>query len=354
MRLPWRSTERRSGSGGGSYTDALVRAIQSTAGGATTAIPQATGAVETVAGIVGRGFAAAVVENGGPAAIALTPSWLAMAGRALIRRGEMAAAIKVGGGSVSLLPAQEIDVSGGPDPASWRYSLTLGGPSSTETLKLEPGAVIHLRYAVDPEQPWRGVGPFQSAELAATLGARLLAALADEAKVPVAYLLPTPKDGDDESMDQLRTDIANAKGDALLVEDMGDAWGGGGSPGTTASWLVRRLGMSPPETTVMLQEVASREILAAGGVLPGLFSAGAQSAAIREGWRMVGFGLIEPLARIVEEELRTKLDAPELKLDFSALRIGDVAGRARAFKAMVDAGVAPDEAMRLSGLTDDV
>ena len=57
---------------------------------------------------------------------------------------------------------------------------------------------------------------------------------------------------------------------------------------------------------------------------------------------------------MVEAELRAKLDAPELALDFTSLYAADVQGRARAFRSLVgtkpEASLERDEARRLVGL----
>ena len=47
-----------------------------------------------------------------------------------------------------------------------------------------------------------------------------------------------------------------------------------------------------------------------------------------------------------------KLDAPDLELDFTALRSADVTGRARALGSMVQAGIAPELALEIAGLID--
>ena len=63
---------------------------------------------------------------------------LSMIGRALIRQGEIVFAIEVRDGRVMLaIPASSWDVTGDVDPASWSYSLTLGGPSQARNT-LEP------------------------------------------------------------------------------------------------------------------------------------------------------------------------------------------------------------------------
>ena len=59
----------------------------------------------------------------------------------------------------------------------------------------------------------------------------------------------------------------------------------------------------------------------------------------REAWRRLLFSTIAPLGRIVENELRVKLDTPDLRLTWNELRASDLAGRARAFQSMVNGGI---------------
>ena len=88
MKWPWKSNlETRADS---SYTDALIAAITANARGQQTAFPTAVGALEAASELVSRAFATAVVESTAtPILRALTPSCLALIGRALIRRGEI-------------------------------------------------------------------------------------------------------------------------------------------------------------------------------------------------------------------------------------------------------------------------
>ena len=59
MIWPFGKYEKRADS---SYTDALVASLLSNAGNQSSAIPYATGALESVAGLVGRAFAVADVS----------------------------------------------------------------------------------------------------------------------------------------------------------------------------------------------------------------------------------------------------------------------------------------------------
>ena len=199
----WRETRADS-----SYTDALVAAITANAGGKSTAFPTATAALEACAGLVGRAFASASIQ-GAPDHVteAVSPALLNLAGRALIRRGEILFAIDVFDGELYLRPVSSHDIHG--DYARWIYRLNLAGPSEQITRDRVPSeGVCHIMYANDPETPWRGVSPLGVAQLAGRLSAETVAALADEASGPRGSFLPLPRtDGQDGTIAALKGDI---------------------------------------------------------------------------------------------------------------------------------------------------
>ena len=330
-----------------SYTDALIAALTANAGGQTTAFATATAALEAAAGFVGRAFASAEVSGPDVMRRALTPACLAMIGRALIRRGEFVALIRVtSSGQVQLLPAADHDIEGGPDPTAWRYRLNLGGPSRTMTVSdLNAEGLVHVAYARDPEQPWRGLSPLAVAQLGGRLSAETTAALADESSGPRANLLPVPTDGADDTVGPLKADIRKAAGAALLVE-AGD-WDRAGG-GTQSTWMARRLGPAPPAALVELHQNATREIWAACGLSAALFEVGA-GAAGREAYRQAITVLVAPLGVLVADELSRKLEV-DINLDWRELRAADIAGRARAFASMVSSGLSMESAAAASGI----
>ena len=342
-------TEKRAVS---SYTDALVAAITANAGGQTTAFPAATSSLEACAGLVGRAFASAEVIGPDYAMDALSPDVMALIGRSLIRRGEILFDIDVKRGTLILTPAASHDVNGHPDKRSWTYRLNLAGPELQITRdKVSADRVIHIMYSSSPEHPWRGEGPLQIAQLAGRLSAETSAALADEASGPRGSFLPMPHtDGKDSTLDALKGDIKKARGGMLTVESMATAWQAGTPP--PADWMQKRFGPSPDEGLVKLMDRASREVYAACGLNPGLFTTEGETAT-REAWRQALFGVIAPLGKLVQAELRNKLDAPELALGWSELRASDLQARARSFKSMVDGGMLLEKAAALSGLLLD-
>ena len=342
-RWPWSRREARADS---SYTDALVAAITANASGETTAFPTATAALEACAGFIGRGFAAAEVQAGAHSLEVLTPDCLAMIGRALIRRGEIVLLIRVVNGRLSLLPAASHDVDGGPDPMTWRYRCTVGGPERTLTFDHVAGAsVVHVAYSRDPEHPWRGQGPLQVAQLAGRLSAETAAALADESSGPRGSFLPVPVDGNDPTISTIKSDIRTAKGKVLLGQ--GGDWDSGPSGGR-AMWEAKRFGASPPAALVELMGRASNEVYAACGMSAALFSE-ADGTARREAYRQALHSVIAPLGKIVAHELSLKLES-DVALEWAELRAGDIAGRARAFQSMTAAGMDVAKAAALAGL----
>ena len=347
MRLFERMREKRADS---SYTDALVAVISANAGGQTTAFPTATSALESCAGLVGRAFASADITAPDYAIEALSPDTLSMIGRALIRRGEILFEVDVSMGQVRLMPAASHDVDGDPDPRTWRYRLNLGGPDLQITREnLGSESVIHIQYAKDPETPWRGVSPLSVAQLAGRLSAETSAALADEMSGPRGSFLPLPsKDGIDATTTALKGDIKTARGGMLTVESMGANWNAG-ADAPKGDWSQIRFGAMPPDSLVKLLGAASIEVMSACGLSADLWLPG-DGTGKRESWRQALHGVIAPLGRIVENELRRKLNAPELSLSWQELMASDLQGRARSFQSMINGGMEIGKAAALSGL----
>ena len=82
-----------------------------------------------------------------------------------------------------------------------------------------------------------------------------------------------------------------------------------------------------------------------------MFQAG-DSASLRESWRLALFGVVSPLGRMVQAELRDKID-PDVTLGWQELRASDLSGRARAFQSLaiaVGGGMDMAQAIAVAGL----
>ena len=332
-----------------SATDLAVDTLIARASGTASDIA-ATAAVETAAGLWGRAFASAKVEPETRQTAAITPAVLEMIGRQLIRRGEVVFQISVSDGAVRLIPAASFSVMGGPE--GWTYEIHVSGPTQSFTRVLDQSSVLHVRYAVDPKEPWRGRSPISMASVSSDLLAYLEKRLSEEASGVHGAVIPTPVETGGTVGGSLESKIAGLKGQLALVASTAQDWQGKGSGiGSANDWQPRRLGMDPPQSEIVLREDAAMSILSACGVPVELVSKG-EGTASREGWRRFLHGSVDPVARLVAQELSAKLETA-VSLDLSSLHASDVQGRARAFSSLVSAGMPIAEAASVTGLLGD-
>ena len=346
MKWPWQRTEQRESS----YTDLLVSLSVARAGGTGTAAVGATGALQACSGAVARAFAGAVVEGPPHLTAGVTPAVLSTIGRSMVRSGEVVLLIDVGpDGAVRLQPVGQWDIWGDVPEQSWIYRVTMNGPTMTRTMQVPAGGLLHFRNEIDPDRPWAGIGPLQSATLAGKLSAETVAALADAEGGPRGNLLPLPVDGADPTVEALKADLRNLAGRLAFVESTNVMHAGSAGNAPRGDWDVKRIGADPPAAEVELLTVAGREVAAACGC-SGLFDS-ADGTAGRENYRRFIVSTIQPIGRIVAAELSEKLEA-EIRLDFDGLSGADVAGRARAWRALAgrEAALSPEVAARLVGL----
>ena len=73
---------------------------------------------------------------------------------------------------------------------------------------------------------------------------------------------------------------------------------------------------------------------------------------LREAYRRFLHATVAPLGELVQDELRDKLDAPALSLNFDRLFAADLSGRARAFQSLVSGGMDVERAATLGGLME--
>ena len=336
------------------FTDAVVSAIFAQASGDSRLAPEHLGVLEIATSCWARALSSAEVQPKSLATAGVTPEFLALTARTLIRRGEIVFELEVKNGKLKLNPVGSHSVSGGPDPSSWVYNLSRFGPSGNTTKLLPAASVLHFRWGVDPARPWHGISPLGWSADTARLASALERRLGQESNMPVGGLLPIPVDGGDGSKDDplamLKKELKSLKGEFAMLETTSSGFGEGRAAAPHTDWKPNRLGANPPASLPMLRTDAAVTILSACGVPAVLFAEKGDGTGAREGWRRFLFGSVRPVAALIQQELREKLEVPDLELSFEGLFASDLAGRARAFGSMVKAGMELSEAAALSGL----
>ena len=218
--------------------------------------------------------------------------------------------------------------------------------------------VAHLTYMVDPVRPWSGRPPWASASLSGTLLAGIERQLAGEAGSASGYILPTPDVGDrgqegedadeeDDPLTTLRRDLAGAGGRTVLASTTAAGYGAGPGAAPSKDYKPERFGFAPPETAIEARRDVERSILAACGVPPVLANHAAPGTSMREAWRQMTVGTVDPLATIISDQLSEALG---VKVSLSMPRAADVATLARAVQSLTGAGMSVEDAREVVGL----
>ncbi len=344
---PFRRTEKRSSA---SYGDEVVRLLTAEAN-ANTVDSAALAAVEACVGLWERGLAEATVSPASAALRPVTAPFLALVGRGLAWRGEFVGAIEVADGMVTVLPATSWDVRGADaNPLAWRYRVDLSGPSDTVSRQLPAEAVLHVRLA-DPRSPWRGRSPLSRSKATADLAAELEGGLTREARVPVTRIVTIAQGFN--AMEQVRDFQRAVPKGGILTTLIGQSET---TQVPTQRYTPARMGPDPNETAEALRSHVGEDIANAYGVPAALFTAQGDGSGQREGWRRFWAGTMQPLAMLLQDELRLKLDTAAT-VTLESLRASDEDGRSRAVARRAQAaaifkkmGLSDDEALRRAGL----
>ncbi len=336
---------RRETRGGNPYTDAIVAAAVEAATGKAATV-NAVAAAECAAGSWSRAFASAVPLPEGLRSAALSADVLAMIGRELVLTGEAVFEVRTDGG-LRLAPASEWSIYGeGLDEDAWLYDLSFCGPSGTTQRTVRGDRVLHVRYGVRPGEPWRGVSPLAAQRDSAQLLANMELRLKQEANASSGRVIPTPQVSA-EDLTTIKANLKNLRGGSLLVPTTASSWGGQPGDAPRSDWVSRRVGLDPPEAVVNLRDSTAVAVLSACGIPPAMVSR-SDGTALRESWRQFLFGVVSPVARLVALQCGRVLDVP-LRFEFDELRASDLAGRARAFKQLREAGLDADRAAEIAG-----
>lgn len=253
-------------------------------------------------------------------------------------------------GNIELVRASHVEVTGSYlNPV---YNLTLRG-TGDQNVRVD-GVTADQIYQVRYSQ--RG-SVFDVHPELARAEARLLRAIGDEVGGPTGQVLALGireggKDGATRKRGPVSDELSQLRGG--LATFVAAESGAGGEPGSSVfqprPWHFTRLGASPPEALVGLSEQINQMVASSLGVPYNLLLGGAQTG-LRESLRVFISTTLLPLARRFQYEAQEKLGLDD-EWRFPDLVASDIATRARAFKALVDGGLKPDEARRIAGLEE--
>ena len=302
-----------------------------------------TGAAEMAASWWSRALSAAQVA-GDPTGT-VSHSFLAQVGRALIREGEAVYLIEVIDGGVVLSPASAQWSRGDRDPTRWAYWLTVNGPTHSRIVRARADQVVHLKWAELPSQPWRGVSPLALASQTARRAFMTEQRLADLAASPpgeiptITFPEKLGKVQRENFLDQWVNNEIGVDRRPLILENTG----------ATGSM---KTGLAPDAADIENAKDVLSTMAAACGIPVNLVAGTDTPAGVRESYRTFLFGSVLPVAEVLTEELRLKLDAPDLTLKFEELRAADIQGRARSYMSLVKAGYPAKQAAEVCGLPE--
>ena len=330
----------------GSYTTDILNHIASSVSGSS--LRGTAAAVEICAGVWQRGMSTAEVSPRNGRTAALTPSTLGYIGRYLLRYGEALFEIGIQRGEITLTPAQSWTVQGGVDSSTWMYEATFQGPSTSVVRTLPRSRVLHLQYAQSHHAPWLGIGPLANAGLTTELIARMEEGLAEEAGTPRGYNIALPDPG---QAGGLTADLRGSKGRLNLVPSVASdsAWGQGMESKPGDDWIAKRFGFSPPLPMVELRSRVELSILAAAGV-PVTVMSTSDGTAKKEDFRRFLHLTLQPLGKIIADQIGAALGVDDLAFDFADIGAADIAAKGRVFGQLVSNGVSIADAAEVAGL----
>ncbi|MGD9846667.1 MAG: phage portal protein [Variibacter sp.] len=342
LRWPWQKVEKRSAGSG--FTAEIMAAREAYISG-RRGIAELTATAQSAVSLWEQGFTLAAVEG----TDLLPGSTLALMGRSLALRGESVFLIR----EDRLVPCSDWDLKTAyGKPTAYRVSIPeAGGGTSTTALA---GEVLHIRIGCDPAAPYYGTAPLRRASLTAGMLNAVESALAEVFELaPIgSQVVPMPEQPDQDNA-ALGRSFRGQRGRVLLRESVTVSAAGGPAP--VADW--KPASLTPDLEKAMTAETltASRDaILAAFGVLPGLFNAATTGPLVREAQRHLAQWTLQPIAKLIAEECTEKLGG-KVDIDtLTPLQAFDAGGSARAFATLIqglaqakDAGVDPKVALAM-------
>ena len=304
------------------------------------------GVVEAAIGMTARAMSSARVN--GHRASRITPQLLDTTVRGMMVTGRTVMLIEPADPPRFRFASGPPDIQGGPNPETWTYRINLAGPTASQYITAPSSNVLDFMWSVMPDQPWHSLAPIRGDTIA--LLARIDSILAAENSAETGYYHTVTFPHDVEVDEELMEIVGKAWYDRTYRDRSAEVRPVFLAGGATVGAAPVRKGSNPPATLVELRSQVAADVIAALGIPPRLLTGETQPdpAALRR-WKTV---TLEPLARMIGQELSNKLGEP-ITLTLDSVGAADATGLARAFKGYVEAGLSKREAARIVGLPAD-
>lgn len=206
----------------------------------------------------------------------------------------------------------------------------------------DPKRIFHMRKNIDH------LTGFGRSDLVMSLATRDFIRsfeynLADEAKDPHGYLIPT-QEWDNDALKDVIKGIDGAK--VMVPTQTTNLMGSPGSIRSSDEWVQRRIGFDAPENVLRWHEAMRLTALAVMGVPAALVSP-VDASAMREGWRLYLFTVVDPMSKLLQAAARRC--GLDVSMNFDKLMASDIANRARAYRQLVDGNMDEARASELTG-----
>ena len=266
--------------------------------------------------------------------------------RSMVDTGQSDWLISVGStGEVVLLPVTTVAVTGSPDPRTWRYQLTMPGPSEAVTLQRPGEAILSFRMRVDQNTPWKGK-PAITATGTGELLCRLESQMIAESKVSPTRVL-TGGAVTEQSGDISKT--VSAGGIVTLIQAISSRE----DPHGLKAGVIKNEVTAP---SVSLHTKLSTAICGAMGCPSDLVLGSSSESGSRESFRRLASTTIGNILTTISREWEFKMGTT-LEWDLDRLRSSDEVSRARAtgsranaVQRLVQSGVDLPQALALAGI----
>ena len=174
--------------------------------------------------------------------------------------------------------------------------------------------------------PWHGISPLVRAGVTAETLANVERSLKYDVGPVPGYLMPLPDGSTPAQAQQVANALANGKGAITPIEAI-TAFGPVTPAQTKDAYDQKRFGPMVPATSIQLRDGSALAVMAAMGALPAMFQS--EGSGLRESYRNLFTGTVEPLGKLISAELSEKLGIP-FEFHFPEIVKSDISARSRA------------------------